>query len=202
MRRPSAPEASGQAVGDGFGHRVDHVRAHRVAAVDVHVHDQALDGQGAHLQVARPAAALHQTGQGRVGHGQDRRRGGFDGRVARAGSATSRSSIWAVMIGFVRHGHEAAALAHHARGIGGRRDHRRLLDGHGNQAIHAVDKEIETESERHGVDADGVLDHAIGTSGAIPPEVKQGEIVRRKPGLSGQLGLAFIERQTVETRQA
>ena len=43
-------------------------------------------------------------------------------------------------------GDEAAALAHHARGVRRRGDHRRLLDRHRHQVVAAVDQEVQPDA--------------------------------------------------------
>ena len=65
MRRPGRPPAlqARDAVGERLAQRVDEVRAHRVAAVDVQVRDQhaavgAAIGEHAHLEGERATAAL------------------------------------------------------------------------------------------------------------------------------------------------
>ncbi len=96
--------------------------------------------------------------------------------------------------GFVPFGGKTTTFAHHARRIRGRRDDRGLLDGHGDQSIHTIDEEVQPQPERQGVDADGVLDHAVRAHGRDAARDEQGEVFGRKAGLSGELGLALFER--------
>ena len=120
----------GQRLGDG----VDHVGPHRVLAVDVHVQDDA-PRMRAHLQRARPAAAIGQARQRRVRQRQQLLGRRFQPRLRR------RRIVDADDLDLRGHDRvvgvrgEAAALAHHARGVRRRRDHRRLLDRHRHQVV-------------------------------------------------------------------
>ncbi len=57
---------------------------------------------------------------------------------------------------------EPAARADQLRGRAERRNHRRLLDHHGDNVLLVVDEQVHAETERQTHDADDVLDHLVG----------------------------------------
>ena len=122
--------------------------------------------------ISRGAAAALRRRRGRARAGQ---RAGSRRRPPRDARAPPRSSGCPTQLDLrghhrvVRLGDEAAALAHHARGVRGRGDHRRLLDGHRHQVVRAVDAEVEAQPQRQRIDADHVLDHAVGGRALMPP---------------------------------
>jgi hypothetical protein len=181
--------------------RVHHVGAHRVAAVDVHVDDDAA-GMRAHLQLPRAAAAIGEAGQGRVRQRQQLGAGrlhAFPGgvRIVDADDLDLRGHHR-----IVRLGDEAAALAHHARGVRCRGDHRRLLDRHRHQDVAAVDDEVQADPERQRVDADRVLDHAIRDRGVDAAAVQRPHVLFRQVRVQAQQPPPLGHRESVETRNA
>ena len=95
-------------------------------------------------------------------------------------------------------GLEAAARAHHARGVRGGGDHRRLLDRHRHQVVLAVDQEVEPQAQRQGVDADGVLHQPVGVGRVEAAAVQRRQLVRRQRHPGQQLIAPRAERQAVE----
>ena len=73
MRRPSLPPAIAARAADRLGDGVDEVRAHRVAAVDEDVHDDAAFAEVAHLDRRGPPPRADEFGDGRVAQGEQLR---------------------------------------------------------------------------------------------------------------------------------
>jgi len=96
---------------------------------------------------------------------------------AAAGSATSRSSIWADHHRRVGRGREPATFAHHAGRVGGCGHDRRLLHGHGNQIVALVDLEIERHAQGQGVDTHDILNHAGRVCRSDAAGVEQGQVI-------------------------
>jgi hypothetical protein len=101
-----------------------------------------------------------------------------------------------------RFGLEAAAGADELGGVADGRQDARLLDGHGDEVVAAVDQEVDGDAQRQGVGADDVLDHQVGLAGGQP-----------LPGQHGPLGLVQFcpvadngytlgRQQLIEARQA
>ena len=95
-------------------------------------------------------------------------------------------------------GLEAAPAAHHARGVRGGGDHRRLLDRHRHQVVPAVDQEVEPQPQRQGVDADGVLHQPSASPAAQAAAVQHRQLVRRQRHPGQQLIAPRAKRQAIE----
>jgi hypothetical protein len=134
--------------------------------------------QNSHFQISTATSAFAQAGEGLVGEVQNLCARVRDGRARRRSVGHLAQLDLCGHDGLVRIGGKTAALAHHARGVRGRRDNRRFLDGHGDQAIDAVDEEIEAKAERHGIDANGVFDHAIGALYGQSTRREKGQVFR------------------------
>jgi hypothetical protein len=150
-----------QARRDAFGHGVDQVRAHRVAAVYEQVHHQHAVAEIAWLQPAHAAAALDQPRHARVA---DRAQLAF---VPAHAVARSRGVGHLVELHLRDHDGriglalEAAAFADHLRRVARGGDHRRFLDHHRHDVVDVVDLDVERERERERERADHVLDDLV-----------------------------------------
>ena len=159
---------------DRFGDRVDEIRAHRVLAVHVDVHDEAPLTEIAHLDFARPAAARDQVRYRRARNGEQPRR--FVEQPAH-GERGVRDVDELHLPGHERIDHfrdEPAARAGHARGVRRCGDDARLLDDHGRQAIVTVHAHVERDAERQAVRSEHVLDELVGARGVEPASLERG----------------------------
>ena len=153
MRRPMRPPGElGEARRDALGDAVHEVRAHRVAAVDEHVHDEhrvLVVAEEAHLDVARAAAALDEARDGAFASARSSSLCVEDARRAPPrGRATLRELDLRDHERRVHLGLEAAALAHHLRRVRRRGDDARLLDDHRHDVVVAVDAHVERDAVR------------------------------------------------------
>jgi hypothetical protein len=137
------------------------------------VYDQSLARQNSHFQISTATPAFAQTGQGLVGEVQDLCARVRDGRARRAASATSRSSTCVVMT-------DSSASAEKpppSRTMRAAFEAAAITDGSstamGIKSIDAIDDEIEAKTKRHGIDTNGIFDHAVGARTVSPPEEKR-----------------------------
>jgi hypothetical protein len=181
---------------------VDEVCAHRVFAVDQHVHDDPARPEPAQLDAAGTTAAVDQ-----VGHGAPRDRQqvlglGFEAaqrdlRIGQAAQLDLRDHQR-----FAHLGAEAAGVAHHARGVRGGRDHARLFDDHRHEAVFAVDLHVERDPERQGVGAEHVLDQLVGRRGVDAAGVERAaQRLQIDTGALRDEGSSFGNAQFVKTWQ-
>ena len=194
------------ASGDGLGHRVDGVRAHRVAHVDDQVHH---DHRAARrvvehvdLDVAAAAAESDERAVAFVGHRDD--------LVAVPQDREPR----AVRIGHADHldlrPHdrararrlEAAAVARELRHERRRGDDRGFLDDHRHEHVAAVDPEVAGDGERQFERADHVLDHPVGDAeGQGAGRGESRDVLGRKRRSVGDVAQAFGGRERTEVGQ-
>ncbi len=190
---------------------VDHVGAHRVAAVVDQVHDEhragrAL-GQDAHLDVARAAVQADDDRVGAVGQVDELLllRQDFGRRSRDIAQIEHLDLADHQRLGGL--GVEAAAGARQAGGETRACHHRRLLDDHRHQHVAAVDHEVGGDAQRQRVGADHVFHHLVG--------LFQGQAARRRKQLGHGCGLfrchgrpighmlpALAGRKVVETADA
>jgi hypothetical protein len=161
--------------GNRFGDRIDDVGAHRVADIDVEVHDQhaVVFVEDADVEIAATPAARHHSWNGFVGDLEDEITLGFDARLRR------------MRIGHVIElnlgGHdrrcrlteESARHPHLSRCIRRSRHDRRLLDGHRHEHVIAVHSEVESDRKGQAVYPDHVFAHAVRDLEGEPPAVLQ-----------------------------
>ena len=151
--------------GECLDQRVDGIGAHRVAGVEEDVHDDhrlaPRRADEPDLHVARAGPAPTETGCGFLGRRQQARAcraepldgGARIGDVDELDLADHRSRV--------RLGDEPARGAGDECGVGGGRDHGRLLDHHRDHVVASVHLEIERHAEWQRERADGVLDHDV-----------------------------------------
>ena len=158
----------GDAVRDPLGHAVDEVRAHGVAAVDEHVHDDhavLFGAEEAHLEITSATAAYDEPGHRAVGTGEQVLALGLDAHLGALAVGDIVDLDLAYHEGLVHLGHEAPACADHLGGVRGRGDDARLLDDHGHHTVAAVDPHVEGHAVGERVRAEHVLDELVGRVG-------------------------------------
>ena len=189
-----------------LGHRVDRVRAHRVADVDQQVqHDVRAAGtiDHAHLDVLRPAAEPDQNGVLLVG------------QLEQLVAVLEQAQLGRVRVGdvddldlgdhhrLVGRAEEAAVLTGDLREVARRRHDRGLLGGHRHEVVLAVDAEVGADAQRQWHHADDVLHHAVGQ----PEQVRvigaqRGDRLRLDVAGVEDLVEAFLRSELVEAGQA
>ena len=140
MRRPSVPPASSaSAAPSRLGDGVDQVRAHRVAAVDEEVDDDAARRRGRARDRGRARRRRARPGRGsaRVGEREELgARGAGCARTAAVGVGDVVTSICAIISGSVDARRRSRRRARDALGgVRGGGDDARLLDRHRHEVI-------------------------------------------------------------------
>ncbi len=133
-----------------------------------------------------------------VGQGQELRAGRHQARSGRVGILHAHHLDLRGHDRLVGLGDEPAPFANHARGVRGRGDDGRFFDRHGHQHVLAVDPEVEAHAERQGVDADGVLHHAIRGLEVDTASLERAHVVERQIGAPLQLAAALVDGKSVE----
>ncbi len=195
----------GHARSHGLDGGVDGVGAHRVAGVIEQVDDQHRPhrrvGERAQLDAARPAAALDDAPAARIGQSHQLGAMGIE-RPRRAGQVVQVEHLnLADHHRLRRLGREAATGADELGRVADGGQHARLLDGHGDEIVAAVDEEIGGHTQRQGIGAQRVLDHVIGLAGSQPPTGQHGRLVVAQPRPFGHHRHALGQPQLIEAGQ-
>ena len=135
----------------------------------------------ARLDAARAAAARDEARRprGRRARGSPRACAAMRSRRRARRRVTSRSCDLRDHERRVDLGDEAAAGAHHLRGVRRRRDDARLLDDHRHDVVVAVDAHVERDAVGQRVRAEDVLDELVGRLGVEPARLERALDVAR-----------------------
>ena len=168
------------------------------------MHDDHVGRDGPGLDLAGSAAALHQARVGVVGDGQELVAGGQH-RSNRGRGIIGSDVGGGEQLDLGDHprgiavGREPAAGPDHLRRVGGRGDHRGLLDAHRYEHVAAVDPEVGGDRQRQLEGADDVLDHVVGPVHVEGSHVEIGEPGRGQAGGVGDRLPAIVDRQLEES---
>jgi hypothetical protein len=99
-------------------------------------------------------------------------------------------------------GPEAAAGADELGRVADGRQHARLLDGHRDEIVAAVDEEIGRHAQRQGIGAQRVLDHQVGLRRSQPVAGQHGRLVVAQFCPVADNGYTLGRQQLIEARQA
>jgi len=115
-------------------------------------------------------------------------------RAAAAGSATSRSSIWAIITGGSAVAEKPPPARTMRAALGGRGHDRRFLHRHGNQVVALVDLEVERHAQGQGIDTHDILNHAGRVCRSKAAGVQQRQVI------TGQSACAANSRAPIRQR--
>ncbi len=208
VRQDAQPGAAAgelrDAIRERFAQRVDEVRAHRVAHVDMEVCDEhaavdAVARDDAGIETDRAAAAVGEPRHERAGLRDERV--GVTAQRRRAGVGVGDLHDLDLADHHRRRdlGRKAAG-PRHPRRVRRRGDDRRLLDRHRHDDVGAVDEEVHRDGERQRVRPDHVLDHVIGDVDRQRAGLDRREAIRQRHRVA-QPGTPLVDAEAIEASE-